>query len=81
MVRESMPTPKIKTAGDKDRLQLTANFEPAGDQAFVANGMWNKPAGTPPNALVTGELWSGGAGGGPGTGGSTPGGPATGGGR
>ena len=33
MVRESMPTPKIISTADKDRLNLTASFEPAGDQA------------------------------------------------
>jgi excinuclease ABC subunit B len=39
MVRESMPTPKIIPPGDKDRLQLTASFEPAGDQARAIAGL------------------------------------------
>ena len=39
MVRESMPTPKIITPADKERLQLTAEFEPAGDQAGAIAGL------------------------------------------
>ena len=39
MVRESMPTPKIIPPGDKDCLQLTASFEPAGDQAGAIAGL------------------------------------------
>jgi excinuclease ABC subunit B len=39
MVRESMPSPKIISQQDKDRLVLTAGFEPAGDQDGAIKGL------------------------------------------
>ena len=39
MVRESMPSPKIISPDDKDRLVLTATFEPAGDQGTAIAGL------------------------------------------
>ena len=39
MVRESMPSPKIIKSDDKDRMVLTAAFEPAGDQGQAIAGL------------------------------------------
>ena len=39
MVRESMPSPKIISQQDKDRLVLTAGFQPAGDQDQAIKGL------------------------------------------
>jgi excinuclease ABC subunit B len=39
MVRESMSSPKIISPSDKDRLALTASFEPAGDQGTAIAGL------------------------------------------
>ena len=39
MVRESMPSPKIISQKDKDRLVLTAAFQPAGDQEQAIAGL------------------------------------------